>query len=82
MKKKSLIRSCVLMVMLLLPMTIHAVSGYYSDPGGGRYWCNVYVKYVSNGKSYSWCTGNDENTEMNNFRGFESEHNCCMEHID
>ena len=61
--------------MLLSPLAASAISGNYSDPGGGTYWCNVYVAYVSDGKSYSWCTGKGEDAEMNNFRGFESEHN-------
>ena len=61
-------------VLLLLPATAKAISGYYPDDGGGEYWCNVYVSYVSSGKSYSWCTGMGEDSEMNNFRGFVSEH--------
>ena len=73
--KKLFTQLALTMMMLLSPLAAEAISGYYSDPGGGRYWCNVYVSQVSSGKSYSWCTGKDENTEMNNFRGFESEHN-------
>lgn len=64
----------LVMAMLLPSLSSHAISGHYNDPGGGTYWCNVYVASVSHGKSYSWCTGIDENTGMNNFRGFESEH--------
>ena len=61
-------------VLLLMPTTAHAITGYFTDPGGGQYWCNVYVASVSDGKSYSWCTSTDETEAMNNFRGFESEH--------
>ncbi len=63
-----------LTLMLVSPMPSFAISGYYNDPGGGSYWCNVYVQSVSDGKSYSWCTGISEDTGMNSFRGFESEH--------
>ena len=42
--------------MLLSPLAASAINGYFDDPGGGEYWCNVYVSYVSSGKSYSWCT--------------------------
>ena len=59
--------------MLLSPLAARAISGHYSDPGGGSYWCNIYVAEVSHGKSYSWCTGIDEDTGMNNFRGFETD---------
>ena len=68
------ILSALTAIMLLVPLSGWAISGTFSDPGGGTYWCNVYVSYVSSGKSYSWCTGKSENDEMNNFRGFESEH--------
>lgn len=60
--------------MLLSPLAAHAISGYYTDPGGGQYWCNVFVANVSDSKSYSWCTGDDEDASMNLFRGFECEH--------
>ena len=69
------ILSALTAIMLLVPLSGWAISGTFADPGGGTYWCNVYVSYVSSGKSYSWCTGKSENAEMNNFRGFESEHN-------
>lgn len=62
------------LLLLLSPLQARAISGHYSDPGGGTYWCNVYVSYVSSGKSYSWCTGDGEDAKMNEFRGFESEH--------
>ena len=58
--------------MLLSPLAAHAISGQFSDPGGGTYWCNIYVAEVSHGKSYQWCTGINEDTGMNNFRGFDT----------
>ena len=67
--------SVILATMLLAPLTVYGVSGDFSDAGGGTYWCNVYVASVSSGKSYSWCTGDGEEGAMENFRGFESEHN-------
>ena len=72
--KRFITQVLVLLVSFLAPVSMCAISGYYSDPGGGSYWCNVYVATVSHGKSYSWCTGIAEDTGMNNFRGFESEH--------
>ena len=69
------IQLALVTAMLLFPLAASAISGHYNDPGGGEYWCNVYVSYVSSGKSYSWCTGKGEDSEMNAFRGFESEHN-------
>lgn len=65
-------------VVLLLPTRAQAISGRYTDAGGGDYWYDVYVHAVTNGKSYSWCTGNGEDAEMSHFRGFESEHNGTM----
>ena len=65
----------LVLTMLLAPLAASAISGHYNDPGGGQYWCNVYVNYTSYGKSYSELTGDNETTAMNNFRGFESEHN-------
>ena len=62
-------------LMALLPVAANAISGDYPDPGGGKYWCNVYVPWVSDGKSYGWCTGDDENAKMDEFRGFECENN-------
>ena len=62
-------------LLLLCPLAANAISGDYPDPGGGKYWCNVYVPWVSDGKSYGWCTGDDENTKMDEFRGFECENN-------
>ena len=73
--QKLLMRLALIMTLLLSPLVARAISGNYNDPGGGSYWCNVYVAHVSDGKSYSWCTGKSEDAEMNNFRGFESEHN-------
>ena len=61
-----------LVVALTCVITAHAISGNYDDPGGGTYWCNIYVAEVSHGKSYQWCTGIDETTGMNNFRGFDT----------
>ena len=60
-----------LMVALWCAMTASAISGDYSDPGGGTYWCNVYVHDVAASKSYGWCTGDGEDGKMNEFRGFE-----------
>ena len=62
-----------LSLMFVAPISSFAISGNYSDPGGGTYWCNIYVAEVSHGKSYQWCTGIDETTGMNNFRGFETD---------
>lgn len=61
-------------VFMLLPIDASAITGYFDDPSGGQYWCNVLVSSVSSGKSYSWCTGDDEDTAMDLFRGFETEH--------
>ena len=72
--KRTVSRLVLLLGMLLLPRAGHAISGYYSDTGGGQYWCNVEVATTSAGKSYGWLTGDDPNTAMNSFRGFESEH--------
>lgn len=71
--KKLILLVLGLVAMLASPTAAYAISGNFTDPGGGEYWCNVYVSHVSDGKSYSWCTGLDETAEMNNFRGFESE---------
>lgn len=60
--------------MLLSPLAAHAISGQFSDHGGGTYMCNIYVAEVSHGKSYQWCTGINEDTGMNNFRGFETDY--------
>ena len=62
-----------LSLMFVAPISSFAISGNYSDPGGGTYWCNIYVAEVSHGKGYQWCTGIDETTGMNNFRGFETD---------
>ena len=62
-----------LSLMFVAPISSFAISGNFSDPGGGTYWCNIYVAEVSHGKSYQWCTGIDETTGMNNFRGFETD---------
>ncbi len=62
----------VLVVALMSAITASAVSGTYSDPSGGTYWCNVYVSNISDGKSYGWCTGDSEEQKMNEFRYFES----------
>ena len=64
----------LLLALMLLPVAAQAISGHYTDAGGGTYWCNVYVSSVSDGKSYGWCTGDSETAKMNEFRGFESEH--------
>ena len=62
-------------VALTCVITAHAISGNYDDPGGGTYWCNVHVHDVAASKSYGWCTGDDENTKMEEFRGFECANN-------
>ena len=64
----------LLLALMLVPVAAQAISGHYTDAGGGTYWCNVYVSSVSDGKSYGWCTGDSETAKMNEFRGFESEH--------
>ncbi len=60
-----------LLTVLLCAVSAHAISGTYSDPGGGTYWCNVYVSSISSGKSYGWCTGDSEDAKMDEFRYFE-----------
>ena len=60
--KRFIIQILLVLVTLFAPMSMFAISGYFSDPGGGSYWCNVYVATVSHGKSYSWCTGIDANS--------------------
>ena len=74
MKMKSLIRSFLLMVIMLLPMTAQALNGWYSDAGGGEYMADISVTQVGSAYSYSDLTGLDEETTMEEFRGFESEH--------
>ena len=69
-----LVQFVLVATLLVCPVCASAISGNYDDPGGGQYWCNVYVNYTSYGKSYKSLTGDDEDTAMNNFRGFESEH--------
>ena len=59
-KYKSLMLLALLTTMLLSPLAAHAISGQFSDPGGGTYMCNIYVAEVCCGKSYQWCTGIDE----------------------
>ena len=60
--------------LLVVPQSASAISGNFSDAGGGEYWCNVYVHATTAGKSYKSLTGEDENAAMQKFRGFESEH--------
>lgn len=67
-------KSKILLILVLSLwgfLTASAISGDYSDPGGGTYWCNVYVHDIAASKSYSWCTGDSEDGKMNEFRGFE-----------
>ncbi len=64
-----------LLLSLVTAMTASAISGDYSDPGGGTYWCNVYVHDIAASKSYGWCTGDSEDGKMNEFRGFECSNN-------
>lgn len=64
-----------LVVALTCVISAHAISGNYPDPGGGTYWCQVHVHDVAASKSYGWCTGDDENTKMEEFRGFECANN-------
>ena len=63
-----------LAMLLLCSLAASAISGNFSDAGGGEYWCNVYVHATTAGKSYKSLTGEDENAAMQKFRGFESEH--------
>ena len=70
--KRLLQRILVPLCMLLCTMTASAISGNYSDGGGGTYWCNVYVHDVAASKSYGWCTGDSEDAKMNEFRYFWS----------
>ena len=74
MKPRYLFTLFAILAMWLLPRSASAISGTYSDRGGGTYWCNVYVAEVSHGKSYKWCTGIEEEVGMNNFRGFETDY--------
>ena len=69
------ILSALTAIMLLVPLSGWAISGTFSDPGGGTYWGNVYVSSISSGKSYGWCTGDSEDAKMNEFRGFECSNN-------
>ena len=69
--RKYLIKLLLLLMLQALPATALAITGYYSDPGGGSYWCNVYVHDIAASKSYGWCTGDSEDGKMNEFRGFE-----------
>lgn len=62
-------------LLFLIPLTAVAVSGNFSDSGGGEYWCNVYVESTTAGYSFKSLTGKDESTAMNDFRGVQSEHN-------
>ncbi len=59
--------------MLLSQLAAYGINGTYSDPGGGTYWCNVYVHDIAASKSYGWCTGDSEDGKMNEFREFTSE---------
>ena len=70
--KRLLQRILVPLCLLLCTMTASAISGNYSDGGGGTYWCNVYVHGVAASKSYGWCTGDSEDAKMNEFRYFWS----------
>ena len=49
--KRFVLLILLLVTMVLSPVAVHAISGHFNDPGGGTYWCNVYVAYVSSGKS-------------------------------
>lgn len=55
-----IIQLSLILTMLLTPLAASAISGHYSDPGGGQYWCNVYVNYTSWGQSYTTLTGDNE----------------------
>lgn len=39
-----LFRLVLAAVMLSSPLAASAIMGNYSDPGGGEYWCNVFVQ--------------------------------------
>ena len=62
MKRSILARRLALLLttLLMLPQAVSAISGRFPDPGGGTYWCNVYVHDVAASKSYGWCTGDGE----------------------
>ncbi len=36
-----------IIVALSMPTAARAITGYFDDWGGGRYWCNVYVASVT-----------------------------------
>ncbi len=75
MKIRTFIRLLMVTALLWQVKPARAIDGSYSDEGGGTYWCKVWVSSTSGGHSYSWWTGRGEDTEMEHFRGFNSEHN-------
>ena len=70
-----LIQLALVIAMLLLPLAANAIQGNYPDAGGGEYLCNVFVENITPGYSFNQLTDKNENTFLNEFRGFESEHN-------
>lgn len=76
MKTTRLLTQLALVAMILLSApAASALSGNFSDPGGGEYWCRVWVYSTTPGKSFKSLTDEDEEAAMKKFRGFESEHN-------
>lgn len=64
-----LVQHVLATLLFLIPLTAGAISGNFSDSGGGEYWCNVYVESTTAGYSFKSLTGKDESTAMNEFRG-------------
>lgn len=74
MKQLKCISLCIVLVaMICLPQLSYAVSGDYTDNGGGRYHADVYCYRTTDNMSYEWCTGENGNDAMGKFIGFESE---------
>ena len=67
--------TAIIIFVLWCSITANAISGNFNDPGGGSYWCNVYVHDIAASKSYGWCTGDSEDAKMEEFRGFECSNN-------
>ena len=64
-----LVQHVLATLLFFIPLTTSAVSGNFSDSGGGEYWCNVCVESTTAGHSFKSLTGKDESKAMNDFRG-------------
>ncbi len=70
-----IIQIAMFVAMVMTPLAASALSGHYDDPGGGQYWCKVWVYSTTAGKSFQSLTGESEDAAMGKMRGFKSEHN-------